>query len=996
MTVATEASANPVLSFESSNVLASNEDASPDLTAGSHPFALTASFKLKTTTDSQGRLVSEGGEPADAIVELPAGMAVDPLAVHACGAEEFATFNTSTGEDGCRNASAVGVIEIESVTPSTLAERKTSRTPIYDLTPPADAPALLGFKLAGAAVYLTPSIRSGSDYGLTVAMTGIPQGARVLGSSVTLWGVPSEKVHDGERGTCVESHSTCPAGSSTKSFVTLPTQCSIVPAAKLLADSWQEQGQFDAVASDYLTGSDEPLGSCQGLGFAPTLSTQLESTITDTPTGLEVRLQLPQSEGPGGVGESQLRDAVVTLPAGITLNLARANGLVGCPLEGPQGVDLDTNGASHCPDAAKVGAVKLKTPFLAEELKGAVYLAEQGDLAGAGSNPFGTMLALYVVAEGSGIVVKLPAEVHADRQTGQLTMRIGPDPVTGQAFAPQLPLAELDLQFDGGAHGTFVTPPTCGGYTTTSTLTPWSGGAPVTLGEELHVTEGCTKAFNPSFAAGTADKRANAFSPVTVTLGRADGEQEFKSFSTTLPEGLLAIVGSVELCPEQQAMLGACGQNSLIGHAIVAVGVGPEPVTLTAGKVYFTGPYGGGSFGLSVVVPAVVGPFNLGQQGRPLVIRAGIHVDPLTGRVTISTDPEGPYAIPSILEGIVPQIRTIQIAIDRPQFTFNPSNCSAQAFTGTATSTQGATASLSTAFQSTNCATLPFGPKLTAALVDKPSRKNGVGFDVKIVEGFVWESNAHYVKVELPKQLPSRLSTLQKACPIAVFQANPATCPAGSVIGTARAVTSALPVPLVGPVYLVSHGNTKFPEVVQVLQGYGVTIDLYGETFISPAGITSTTFPEIPEAPIPLYELHLPAGPNSALTASGGLCEKDLRIPTTIVAYNGLAVKESPQITVPWCRPTLKMVGHSFRQHRVTISVRVPSPGRLMARGRGLVRLAKRVSRAGIVKLVMKLTGSERHLLARHGKKSRRLNVKLVFVPTHGARLSARVRIAAR
>jgi hypothetical protein len=995
MAVVGNAFASPTLGFESSSVIASNADASSDLSAGSHPFALVAGFKLNTTTDSEGRLVSEGGDLADVAVDLPSGVTVNPNAAPLCGLGEFATFNAGTGEDGCPDATAVGVVDVENVTPSTLAERKVTTFPIYDLVPPEGGSPLLGFRVAGAAVYLTPSIRTAGDYGLTVAMTGIPQGAHVLGSTVTLWGVPADAAHDGERGHCVQSHGTCPAGVPTKPLITLPTQCSTAPVAVLRADSWQEPGSFTATASDPLGGSAQSLLACQALDFAPTLSSQAESSTTDTPTGLTVHLHLPQSEDSAGLGESQLRDAVITLPAGMSLNLARANGLVGCPLEGPEGVELASNGPGHCPAAARIGDVKITTPFLSEELQGGIYVAQQGNLAGGGSNPFGTLLALYILAEGAGTAVKLPAEVIANSETGQLTLHLGPDPITGQTALPPLSFADLELQFNGGARAAIVTPSTCGDYTTISSLSPWSGMDPASPTDEFHITQGCAKAFSPSLVAGTAGKVANAYSPLTVTFSRHDGEQEFKSVSTTLPEGLLVTLAGVELCPEPQASLGTCGSASLIGKVSATVGAGPEPFALAGGEVYFTSSYGGGSFGLSMVMPVIAGPFNLGVQGRSLVIRAAIHVNRRTGQATVATDAGGSYSIPSILQGIVPQIKSLQIVVDRPQFTFNPSNCAPQSFAGAATSTQGTVSAVSAPFQSTGCDTLPFGPKLTASVVGKQSRKNGIGFNVKIVEGFLHESNAHSVKVELPKQLPSRLSTLQKACPVEVFESNPASCPSGSIIGTASAVTSVLPVPVDGPVYFVSHGGAQFPEIVMILQGYGVTIYSYGETLIS-KGITSSTFPYVPDVPIPSFELHLPAGPYSALAAQGDLCAKVLRITTTIVAYNGLTVKESPQITVPGCRPILKVVRHGFHKRFVTVGVRVPSAGRLVGSGKGLLRKAKKVGKAGTVTLKLGLSRSERRLLARRDGRSLKLGVKLVFSPTRGSRLLAHVGVVAR
>jgi hypothetical protein len=995
MIVACDAEASPTLGFESSSALASNADASADLLAGSHPFAFTTSFKVNAISNSEGRLVSEGGDLADVVTELPPGLVFDPLAASLCSAQEFAIVNSGTGEDGCSNASAVGVIQIENVTSSTPAERKVSSSPIYDLVPPADSPALFGFRVAGAAVYLTPSIRTGSDYGLTVAMTGIPQDAHVLGSSVTFWGVPGEAIHDHERGDCIQSHGVCPAGVSAKPLITLPTQCLTVPVTALRADSWQEPGQYTATASDPLAGG-SALTACQALDFTPTLQAQAESSSADSPTALTLHLHIPQSEDPATLGEAQMGNAVVMLPAGMTLNLSRANGLVGCPLGGPEGINLGSGEPGHCPAASQIGVVRVTTPFPAEGLQGGVYLAQQGNLDGGGTNPFHSLLALYIIAEGSGVAIKLPAEVTADQQTGQLTLHLGPDPITKQAFAPQLSLGDLELELTGGQQAVIVTPPACGNYTINSSLTPWSGGVPATPTDELHITQRCAKAFNPSFSGGTVNKLANAYSPLTIALLRRDGEQELGSVSATLPEGLLATLGGVELCPEPAATLGTCGPSSLVGEVTSSVGAGSEPFTLAGGKVYLTAPYGGGSFGLSLVMPLLAGPFNLGPEGRPLVIRAAIDINPRTGQATVVTDATGPYSIPSILQGILPQIKSIDIVIDRPEFTFNPSNCAPLTITGAVTSTQATVSSVSTPFQSTGCTTLPFSPKLTASTAGRPSRKSGIGFNVKIVEGVAHEANAHSVKVELPKQLPSRLSTLQKACLIAVFEANPATCPPGSIVGTARAVTSVLPVPIAGPVYFVSHGGAKFPEVVMILQGYGVTIELYGETFISKAGITSSTFPDVPDAPVLNFELHLPAGPNSALAAHGNLCAADLRIPTTIVAYNGLVVKESPRIKVGSCPPAIKVLRHSFHGRFVRIVVRVPSAGRLVASGRAFSRNAKLLAKAGTATLKLALSKHVRGLLA-HGRPRRlKLAVQLKFTPSRGASLSARVGVVVR
>jgi hypothetical protein len=988
------ASAAPVLGFESSSVLASDASSSPDLLAGSHPYALSSSFKLNTTTDSEGHLVSEGGDLADLKVELPPGVVADPLAVPRCGTEEFATFDAGTGEDGCPNASAVGVLALENVTPSTLAERKVSFYPIYDLTPPQSSPGLFGSRVANVPVYLTPSIRTGSDYGLTVAIEGIPQDAHVLGGTVTFWGVPAESAHDAERGDCLQSHGVCPAGEPPKPLIALPTQCLTPPTALLRADSWQEAGQFSALASDPITGKASALTACEELDFSPSFHAQTDSSTADAPTGLVLRVQMPQSEDPAGLAEADLGDAAVSLPPGMTLNLSRVGNMAGCPLEGPEAIDLGSGEPAACPQASKIGNAKVKTPVLSGDLLGGVYMAQQGNLAGNGTNPFGSAFAVYIVAEGSGVVVKLPAEVRANPQSGQLTVQMGADPVTGQSFAPQLPIEEIEVELSGGDDGDLITPSTCGTYATGASLTPWNGAAAAALMDELHISQRCADGFSPSLSSGTLDKQANAYSTFTSTLTRQDGEQELKSMSLTTPPGLQGTLTGLTLCGEPQASLGTCGAESQIGEATVSAGAGPSPLSIGGGKVYLTGPYAGAPFGLSLVMPVVAGPFNLGPEGHPLVIRAAVRVDPVTAANTIVTDPTGSYAIPSILEGILPQIKAIDITINRPAFIFNPTKCAPQSIDGAITSTQGATASVSTPFEATNCGSLPFSPRLRASTVGRPSRANGIGFDVKIVQGVAGEANAQSVKVDLPKQLPSRLTTLQKACLVKVFEANPADCPPGSIVGTANAVTPILPVPMTGPAYFVSHGGAKFPELVIVLQGYGVTIVLSGETFISKAGVTSSTFARIPDAPVSSFELDLPAGKNSALAAHGNLCASPLHTPTTIVAQNGLVIKEDPKIKVSGCPPAIEVVRHSAHGGVATLVVSVPSAGKLMADARGFAHITRKLEKAGKVKLRLTPTKSTRRLLAHHHKHGWKAVVRLLFVPSHGRKLSDHVTVS--
>jgi hypothetical protein len=225
---------------------------------------------------------------------------------------------------------------------------------------------------------------------------------------------------------------------------------------------------------------------------------------------------------------------------------------------------------------------------------------------------------------------------------------------------------------------------------------------------------------------------------------------------------------------------------------------------------------------------------------------------------------------------------------------------------GTLSSNQGANATVSSPFQLGGCKTLAFKPSFAVSTQAKTSKVNGASLDVKVASG-PGQANIAKVDVSLPKALPSRLTTLQKACTEAQFSSNPAGCPPASIVGVATAVTPVLNVPLVGPAYLVSHGGAAFPDLVVVLQGQGVTIELTGNTDIK-RGITYSRFDTVPDAPVTTFELKLPEGPDSVLgaflpaKANGRMCGQALRMPTTITGQNDAQSKQNTKIAVTGCR----------------------------------------------------------------------------------------------
>lgn len=911
-------------SFEYSVV---NQDGSAAMLAGSHPWEMSTSFSVYGKVNGRGREVPDG-DVKDVEVNPPLGVVGDPGATSKCTVQQFTTPASEAELAGlpersslrfsgatCPTSSQVGVVDLG----VGAGPGEGTYLGIYSLAAPLGVPAEFGFNYLRVPVVLTASLRTDGSYGVAVHLRNISQALNIFGGKVTLWGVPADASHNDLRGLCLGEEGKpvgppegCASEATPKSFLTLPTSCSeIVPTLAMRIDSWQNpapSGLFISEDGPNRDSAGHPVGitGCSHLDFSPSLTIRPGTTAANSPTGLEADLSVPQNENPSGLAESHLRDATVTLPPGMVVNPSAADGRESCT---PEQIKLNSQTEAKCPDASKIGKVVATTPLLADKLEGSVYLAQQEN------NPFGSLLAIYVVVESKtdGVFVKLAGHVHADPATGQLTTTF--DGNRAPVFAgkpelegePQLPFSDLKLNFFGGPRAALMTPE-CGEYAAGALLTPWSGTGPVTPPvQPFKIETNCGSGFAPVFATGTVSNQAGGFSPLITSISRNDGDQKLGQVSVKLPPGVLGMLSKVSLCGEAQAAAGSCPASSQIGHLNASAGAGPSPVFIPqAGKqedpVYLTGPYKGGPFGLAIVVHAEAGPFNLGQE----VVRGAIYVDPHTAQVTVVTNP-----LPTILKGIPLDVRSATVTIDRAgtaganRFIFNPTDCEALSATGTIASTQGATANVSSRFQAAGCGSLSFKPKFTVSTSAQTSKKIGASLDVKVTSG-AGQANIGKVHVTLPKQLPARLTTLQKACTEAAFAQNPATCPAASNVGFAKAVSPVLNVPLTGPAYLVSHGGAAFPDLVVILQGEGVRLDLVGNTNIKKS-ITTSTFNTVPDAPISSFELKLPQGPNSALganlpaSAHGSFCHVKLTMPTTLSGQNGAQLQQSIKIAVGGC-----------------------------------------------------------------------------------------------
>ncbi len=886
----------------------------PGTQAGSHPFQLTTTLFFNAQSVPVYRFYEKEVRPEvqpvaltkDLRFDLPPGLIGNPTPLAKCSIFEFSRILHGGG--ACPDNTVVGVATPISTGFSELEWTPLGfSSPLYSLDPSVGEPAKFGFISPVGPVILDTSLRTGGDYGVVVTVPNITENAGFIGNEVTFWGVPGDSRHDNSRNReCLQNdesaihggpEATCPVHEAVQPLIIMPTSCAAPPYTTIEADSWAAVGQFtEPFGYTFQNNAGELVSEdgCNRLNFEPSVSLTPDGQAGSTPTGLAVDEHIPQEGAlnPTGDAESAVKNTTVTLPVGVALNPAAADGLMSCSEEQ---VGLQSPGEQTCPEASKVGTVEVHTPLLPNPLVGAAYLAAQD------ANPFGSLLALYIAVYDpiSGSRIKVAGEVKADPVTGQL--------VATFKETPELPFEDLILHFFGGSRAPLGTPALCGAYTTTASIEPWSGNPAVDSSSTFDVTSGpngtpCSNPlpFDPSLTTGSLNIQAGAFTPFAMTMSREDGNQSLDGIQLKMPSGLLGTLSSVKLCGEAQGNAGTCGPESLIGETTVSVGLGGNPYTVTGGKVYITGPYKGAPYGLSIVNPAKAGPFNLGE----VIVRAKIEVNPENAALTITSDATGPYQIPQLIDGIPLQIKHVNVSINRPDFTFNPTNCSPQEIGGSLTSSQGSVSTLHVPFQVTNCAILKFKPIFSVSTAGKTSRANGASLNVKLTypsAPFGTQANIGKVKVDLPKQLPSRLTTLQKACPDSTFEANPAACPADSRIGSATATTPVLPVHLQGPAYFVSHGGQKFPELIVALSGEGVTVYLHGETFISPQGITSSTFRTIPDVPIGVFELHLPQGSDSALAANGNLCTAKLTMPTIFVGANGVSLKQTTPIIATGC-----------------------------------------------------------------------------------------------
>jgi hypothetical protein len=879
-----------------------------DTQAGSHPVALEMSVGLET----EGGGSFGEGDLRDLSLEMPPGLIEDSTVLPPCQRADFLTprhspWEESLSGESCPDRTQVGTLTVRSSYGG--GEERTFG--LFNLQPPPGAPSELGANPYGAPIVFVPTIRqSDGEYGLTLRARSVPQLTDITGLDLTIWGVPWNLVHNDQRGDCLNEAepgfgwAKCSVGrpsrveNAPRAYLTLPTTCEGPLAFTAAATSWQGD-------SDTRPATAAALGECGSLGFEPHPFGQLSDPRTTSPSGYVFEIEVDDSgvTEPGQRSPSAVRKAVVALPEGVTVNPSVGAGLGVCePAQYAAETAISPPGAG-CPNEAKIGDFEVHTPLVAGPVEGSMFLAAPH------RNPFGSLIALYLVAKQPqrGILVKVAGKVEADPASGRLTATFD--------RLPQLPYSSLVIHFREGQRSPLATPANCGPHATSTDLTAWRDPSLVRHTESTAMIEAgvgggpCpqgTPPFAPQATGGTLNSRAGAYSPLYLHLTRTDAEQEITRYSATLPPGLLGKIAGIPYCSEaaieaarrrsgvEELEAPDCPAASKIGHTTAGYGVGTV-LTYAPGNLYLAGPYHGSSFSVVAIDSALVGPFDLGV----VIVRSAIRVDPSSAQVSI--DSAGSDPIPHIIDGIPIHLRDVRVYMDRPETTLNPTSCERSVLTSTlsgsgagfADPSDDTTATASAPFQAFDCAGLGFRPGLSLRL--RGSTRHGGYPSLRVeVRPRPGDANIASAQVALPPSVFLAQEHIGTIC-TRVEEAREA-CPAASVYGWARAFTPLLSSPLEGPVFLRSSKN-PLPDLAASLRGggVGIRVELDGRIDSYKSGLRGT-FTGIPDAPVSRFVLTLRGGKRGLLQNAADLCAKPRLGSARFVGHANRGVAWRPRI----------------------------------------------------------------------------------------------------
>jgi hypothetical protein len=919
------------LGIERFSSVSEEEGGGPTFQAGAHPFQLSTTLQFTSgpasgLRRSGGVEVVQHGQPRNLRFPLPAGFVGNPSSLPTCSLPDFFKEGIS-GQDGvCPKSSVIGVASVTFVEDN-FFHLFRQPVPAYNLVAGDGEPARLGFMVAGSPVVIDTAVDPNDRYRLVASIHNASQTVKVLSTTLTLWGTPGDPRHDPSRGrdcllSFIPGFACEPApGLSEDAFLRQPVACDGPLDFGASLELWNRPSG-EVVDSASFAG--EAMHGCERVPFDPSVSASPTSKLAANPSGFDFQLTLPNSGllNPEAIAEAQPKRVEVTLPEGVTVNPSEGEGLVGCsPAEYARETASSEPGAG-CPNAAKIGEVQVSTPLLKEEARGALYIAAPRD------NPFGSLLALYMVARipERGIIIKLAGRVEPDPRTGRLT--------TVFDDLPQLPFSSFKLHFREGGRAPLVTPPACGNYQTEARFVPWSASSPplpneiVTRTASFSVEHGvdggaCPPGgmppFHPGLDAGTLNNAAGSFSPFNLRLTRNDSEQEFTNFSIKLPPGVIGKLAGIPFCPDggiaqakgrtgpnggaEELASPSCPAASEVGHTLVGAGVGPL-LTYVPGKLYLAGSYHGSALSIVAITAAKVGPFDLGT----VVVREALKINPETAEVFV--DATGSDPIPHIIQGIPVHARDIRVYVDRAQFVLNPTDCTK---TSTASTVLGSgldfgseaddvPVTVTSPFQAADCASLGFKPKLSLKLFGGTTRGATPGFRA-VLRARKGDANIGAAQVTLPHSEFLEQAHIRTICTRTQFAAGDhpgERCPAASVYGHAKAITPLLDEPIQGPVFLRSSSH-KLPDLVAALHSGKIDVNLIGRIDSVKGGRIRNTFESVPDAPVTKFTLTMQGGKKGLLVNSTDICRGKNRAFAAFTGQNGKQHNFSPPLKGAAC-----------------------------------------------------------------------------------------------
>ena len=846
--------------------------------AGGHP-------DLRTTFELESPGHPEAAQ--DVAVKLPEGVFGNPNAVTKCSADDFAL-------QACSIDSQVGVVTVRA---NFAGDDRflLGTAPVFDMASrSADETARFAFiaPVANVPVNIPIRVRTASDYGLTMTVSGISQVIPLSTADITIWGFPAAGEHNNERfnvgspgnpagcpneasAQCASNRGTNPHRSTLRvvPLIDNPTICTGQPLSVALeVTTYQDEAHHSSAGAEY-----PPTTGCEEESFEPVFNAALTSERADSAAGLELQLKASQFLGLAN-SPSSLRSATLTLPEGISINPDAADGQTACS---DAQANFGSEGPAGCPDSSKIGNFDIETPALDGALTGSIYIGEPQP---------GNQYRAFLIASGFGINAKIVASFTPNPNTGQLTMSV--------ADLPQVPFEKFNLHLFASDRGLVATPTRCAVYQADSVFVPWNGVlAPQHSTPTMNISSGpngspCPgqiRPFEPSLVAGMSNALAGDYSAFSLKLDRADGDQYLGDLNFNLPPGFTGSLRGITYCPEAAiaaaaASLGraqqsspSCPSSSQIGTSNVAAGPGSHPFH-AFGKMYLAGPFKGAPISLVAITPALAGPYDYGT----VVVRVALHVDPLDAHVTAVSD-----TMPSIIGGVPIRMRSIQVNIDKPHFTINPTNCSPFSIDSQGIGAEGTVADFSSYFHAVNCHALPFQPSFSIRQLGgqkKTARSQNppLQIDLRTRPG---DANIKSISVTLSNALEIDQAHLGNICSEKELAAT--ECAGKTPIGKATTATPLLDQPLSGLVYAVS-GSGGLPRLAFILNGQ-VHLVPRADTDTVKGGRLRTTVPVVPDTPIGHFSFTLFGGKTGYLVNTRSLCAHAPIVDVSFTGQNGAA-----------------------------------------------------------------------------------------------------------